>query len=649
MKFSLALFGGPELRDPTGQIVKPASRKDMALLAYLALQRRPAQREKLAGLLWPDRSEAQARKSLRQSLVVLRRLFGERQVILTRGAGDISLDASQLDIDVVQFTEAALLGAGILPEQLSQTLLDGYDGLTPEYDDWLALERRRLSDLAVNRLTQHCQTLLDQTDWAEAVASARRITELSPYHEEGRRLLMRALDGAGERAQALQEFHSFSGLLRNELDVSPDQSTAALYRSLRGTSPAVPREKCATGLIAQRPSIPRPALIVLPFRVEGEAGQSSSLSAGLSEELIATLAAYRWFSVMSCLQASIYGRTPVSPKRLREELGVDYVLTGSVRQRGRKLFAKLELASAHTSEHLWSDKFETYLDETLIALDEFAASAAARIEPEMVKAEVGLRTRAPERNFDAWLQLMRARQLADTCQAPLVSDAVGMIAHVLQDVSESALAQGTFAYATWLDHVFSAKPQASIEQGMAAAERAIGLDPNFYLGHFGLGVFQNGRRELDRAAPNLRRAIDTNPSFPVSYNQLTMCLSLDGRPAEALQWASRLQDISPNDPMRGFYGCVRAVAHYLLGNYDASVENGRISLADHPVWLISELVTCAGLHRTGLMAEAYDQSDTLIRQHGHQTIDQVRNVFRLRREADLQMVLEPLSDLGVIT
>ena len=71
MTYSLTLFGGSELRDPAGQVVRPPSRKDMALLAYLALQRRPAPRERLAGLLWPDRSEPQARKSLRQSLVVL--------------------------------------------------------------------------------------------------------------------------------------------------------------------------------------------------------------------------------------------------------------------------------------------------------------------------------------------------------------------------------------------------------------------------------------------------------------------------------------------------------------------------------------------------------------------------------------------------
>ena len=82
------------------------------------------------------------------------------------------------------------------------------------------------------------------------------------------------------------------------------------------------------------------------------------------------------------------------------------------------------------------------------------------------------------------------------------------------------------------------------------------------------------------------------------------------------------------------------VAHYLLGHYDASVENGLISLADHSIWLMSEMVTCAVLHRTGQKAEANEQSETLIRQHAHQTIDLVHDVSRLRREADHQMIVE---------
>src|SRR5688572_15642706 len=156
MTCRLTLLGGFFLCDGGGAELALATRKDRLLLAYLALTSgRPQLRDRLAGLLWGDRGEGQARDSLRQSLASMRQAFRKAEFDpLWTDRDSVSFDPTQIKVDVLEF--AAL--ADSTPERAALLyrgdLLEGLDGITPEFEEWLLPERQRLTDLAVRVLEE---------------------------------------------------------------------------------------------------------------------------------------------------------------------------------------------------------------------------------------------------------------------------------------------------------------------------------------------------------------------------------------------------------------------------------------------------------------------------------------------------------------
>jgi len=234
--FALSASEGCELALPT--------RKDRLLLAYLALaDGKPQDRSRLSGMLWGDRGETQARDSLRQSLAALRQAFrsagieplqAERETVTLRTDGiavDVSIFADLAETDPVQ---ALSLYAG--------ELLEGIDGLTAEFENWLLPERARLNDLAVRVLERLAGQDLPAADRRTALEFGRRILGRDETREPAVRAVMRLLLAQGERGEALKLFGTCRDALQRELGVSPDAMTEALYRDiLTAARPRVPR------------------------------------------------------------------------------------------------------------------------------------------------------------------------------------------------------------------------------------------------------------------------------------------------------------------------------------------------------------------------------------------------------------------------
>ena len=154
---------------------------------------------------------------------------------------------------------------------------------------------------------------------------------------------------------------------------------------------------------------------------------------------------------------------------------------------------------------------------------------------------------------------------------------------------------------------------------------------------------------MDDAVASLRRAIDLNPSFPVAYNQMVSALIRVGRPREAVDWIKPLDRISPNDPFRGYYCCVRSLAWFFPNDDAAAIENAETSLAAHLRWFDSELVLAAASQRAGDVQKARDAGRRLVEARGVLTPEQLRNVMRLKREADFNEIVTQLRKVGFVS
>jgi DNA-binding SARP family transcriptional activator/tetratricopeptide (TPR) repeat protein len=240
-KANLALLGGFRLQTGTAGPAQLSTKKAAALLAYLALQ--PGQvhaRPKLAALLWGDRSEAQARDSLRQALSLVRKALSHappRALIALEDT--ISLEPTALNTDAIVFEDlAAQPGAEALEQAIGLyrgELLEGFQVPAPEFESWVTAERQRFREMALVAMTKLLHHHMSVGAVERGIRTAARLLAADPLQERVHRTLMELYCRQGRHAAALRQYRTCADLLAKELGIDPDATTKALRREiLRG-------------------------------------------------------------------------------------------------------------------------------------------------------------------------------------------------------------------------------------------------------------------------------------------------------------------------------------------------------------------------------------------------------------------------------
>ena len=237
-QLAIDLLGGFAARSARGRGIRLPRRKAQALLAFLAL--RPGHRfsrEALTALLWGDVPDDQARHSLRQALLELRRALppGVPTAIVVEG-DQIALDPRGVEVDVATFER---LAARDSPEALQQAatlyrgdLLEGLELHEPAFEDWLRTERARLRENAVRALRKLLDLQSAEGDLERAMATAMRLLAVDPLQEPAHRTLMQIYERMGRRADSLRQYERCVDVLRRELGVAPEPETRRAYEAL---------------------------------------------------------------------------------------------------------------------------------------------------------------------------------------------------------------------------------------------------------------------------------------------------------------------------------------------------------------------------------------------------------------------------------
>lgn len=233
----LTLLGGFRARSPTDAAIAIPVKKAKALLAYLALH--PGQlhpRDKLATLLWGDSGEAQARHSLRQALVCLRKAFPRPAHVIAADGDALTIPPPAVEVDALEFER--LLEAGT-PEALERAvalyqgeLLEGFNPGAAYFEDWLMERRGRLREHAIAAVEALLVRQLADKPGPNAVGLALRLVSWDPLRESAQRALMDLYARQGRHGAALKQYQICRAVLRRELGVEPDARTEALHQDL---------------------------------------------------------------------------------------------------------------------------------------------------------------------------------------------------------------------------------------------------------------------------------------------------------------------------------------------------------------------------------------------------------------------------------
>ncbi|HEU4439311.1 MAG TPA: alpha/beta fold hydrolase [Methylomirabilota bacterium] len=256
-RVSLKLFGGFQARLEPGLPLALPTRKAQALLAYLALRPDPpAHRDSLAALLWPDRTDDQARASLRHAVYELRRALAASPDVLKTEGDTVTVDAGLVDLDVAAFTR---LLAEDTPEALAQAvalyrgdLLAGLGVSEEPWEAWLREARERLREQAGDGLARLLAHQRKANQLEAAVRTAVQLLSLDPLQEPVHRTLMRLQAQLGQRGAALRQYQHCVSVLRSELGIEPEAETRQLYQEILQQRTA-PRAAAA----GRRPRVPK--------------------------------------------------------------------------------------------------------------------------------------------------------------------------------------------------------------------------------------------------------------------------------------------------------------------------------------------------------------------------------------------------------
>ncbi len=622
----LMLLGGLDLCDTAGEKIAIAGTKAALLLAYLALRPGKAHsREHLIGVLWSDRGESQARGSLRQALWALRRVLeGTEPSPLIIDGETLALDPAAIEIDISTFERLVAEGS---PDALQAAialyrgeLLEGVRVRDPAFEEFLRSERQRLHEQAVDACSRLLNHQLRTGTNDSAAATAKRLLTIDPLQEVAHRTLMESHANRNQLGLAVKQYQACREILQRELQVEPDAETERLFNRIRLARPraaavgAHPDD--AAGQFRKDRGPPpshqeKPSSAVLPFLNLSGDPEQEYFSDGITEDIITALSRLRWFLVIARNSTFVYKGKSVDIKQIRRELGVRYVLEGSVRKAGNRVRITAQLVDAMSGAHHWAQHYDRDLTDIFELQDDITQSVTAAIEPKLVAAEgVRSESRSPE-NLGAWDLVMRALTHYGRMTTKESETAIETLQQAVRQYPDYGPAHSLLAFALlvsghvgWLPE--SADYHYAAELAHRAAElahRAAELDDEDPWAHLALGYLAFTERRTDETVREYMRALDLNPNFATAYGYLGWALVFDGQSEEAIRYFQQALRMSPHDPLKAFFYSGTCVAHNFARRYDEAIEWGRKAIRERPGFTAAHRILCASLAQAGRTEE----------------------------------------------
>jgi TolB-like protein/Tfp pilus assembly protein PilF len=573
-QFRLRLSGGPDIDLP--------SHKDRALLAILAAQPgMPQSRDKLAGLLWSDRGDSQARDSLKHALMHIRQsLVSLVPEPIVADRQSITLVPAAFSIDVSRFEE--LLRDGT-PEALEAAaaiyagdLLDGIAIRNGPFEDWLLAERQRLRRLAEEALTKLLSPTLPARTREQA---AVRLLALDPLRDAPCRALMQIHADRGETAQALKLYEALRERLHAELGVKPEGETAKLYETIRRQSDA------PLPLPSQPLSAGRPSIAVLPFENLGGDPEQRYFSDGITEDIITELSRNHGLLVIARNSSFQYRDQASDVKRIGRELGAHYVVEGSIRRMGPRIRIAVQLVDVAGGAHLWAERFDRDLEALFDIQDEVVRAIVATISGEVEAAGIEKVRRKRTDSLAAYDCFLRGLEHFNRAGSEDTVPARDFFARAAEIDPSFARAHALLAWAlveSFWGKLYSDREGAIENLGMAlqAAQRAVTLDSNDSLCHFSLGFVHYARKSLDLAAHHFDLATRLNPNDASGISGRAMLEVFAGTAEEALRSVAQARALNPRQP--NYYYDLGGIALYQLRRYEEAIRAFECATARQP-------------------------------------------------------------------
>ncbi len=356
-------------------------------------------------------------------------------------------------------------------------------------------------------------------------------------------------------------------------------------------------------LVADRPSI-----AVLPFENMSDSREYEFLADGLTEDIITLLARMPdWFVIARNSAFAYKGRQP-DIRDVGRELGVRYVVEGSLRPMGDKMRITVQLIEAESGNHLWAERFDRAANEIHEIQDEVTTGIVAQLEPEITRAEVALIKRRPPGNLDAWGYYQQAHGLLvlKGWRQETFAEAADLLNKAIDLDPEFALAHAYLSLILALGHMFGLAPGPgpADERAIGAAEKAMSIDSqnSVVLGYVGCALCDIG--QTNRGLEILERAVENNPSNAQAWVAFGTGLISAGKVRKGVEMLQRGMRISPKDNRLAYWGTILAYTLFRLRRVDEALREAQQACRRDDKLYMPRVVLAIILSQLGRSGEA---------------------------------------------
>ncbi len=353
----------------------------------------------------------------------------------------------------------------------------------------------------------------------------------------------------------------------------------------------------------------KPSIAVLPFTNMSGDPEQEFFADGTTEDIITGLSRLKWLFVIARNSTFTYKGKAIDVRRVARELGVRYVLEGSVRASGKRIRVTGQLIDAETGKHIWAEKYDRHLEDVFAVQDEITQNVVATIEPHLY-AEESLRVfNQPPESVATWGLVVRALTLINKVDRKANQEAQSLLNLAISHEPSYARAYAILAWAKWWEalnqwHPDLAAIAAIYKEAEELAARALTLDPDEPWARMTLGLTLSGSGSHDRALEQLRVALDVHPNWSLGRTMYGLTLLRAGQFDEAISETGHALRMSPLDTFAGLYTVFHGLALLAARRFPEALVYLRRSIKAFPDFIghYAGLISCCG--HLGLIEEA---------------------------------------------
>jgi adenylate cyclase len=404
-----------------------------------------------------------------------------------------------------------------------------------------------------------------------------------------------------------------------------------------------------SAIAATRLALPsKPSIAVLAFQNMSGDPEQEYFADGIAEDVITALSRLRWLFVVARNSSFTYKGKSVDVRQVGRELGVRYVLEGSVRKTGNRVRINAQLIDASDGHHVWADRYDRALEDIFAVQDEMTNQITSAIAPGIVAAEVQRAQAKDADELSTWERLMHAHWHIQRFTPADFGKAIGLLDELLRHDPNNATALSDLAFALHFSGSFAwaDDPVAAFARSGEVARRAVASDDTDTAAHAVAAMDEVFSGRHDDAIRRLRRAIELDPNSSFAHGELGVAYAFGGEADLAIQQAQTAIRLSPRDFLNVIWHMVDAWAHLSAERFEEAAECARRAIDWNPAFADAHGVLAVASAYLGRMADARASLDAFTRLIPGSLSDQLA-ARPFRRPADRERYLAGLRKAGM--